>query len=253
VLFAPNGALVAADGKGGLALYPLTAGDAKPLAVKGKLLDFAPDGKSLLTADGNSVHVWDWPGGTRRRTAKLPADARSAAISPDGRTALIGVSGRTAAVFNLEAGTVSELPVKVHWFAHAAGFAPGGQVVCGTVGGARAEAWGLTTRGRLRQYEQPPATAGHFYLLSFAVSPDGRKAASSHSDGSLAVYETATGQLLAHFRGHRDSVISIAWAGSDQVLSAGADHQVLVWDASVNALAGKVGPLSAADRAAAWN
>src|SRR5207245_5948268 len=100
-----------------------------------------------------------------------------------------------------ETGAVGGLPIKLHWFAHAAGFAPGGRLVCGTIGGAQAEAWGLAARARLRQFEQPPAKPGHFYQLGFAVSPDGRKAASCHSDGGVAVYETATGQLLAHFHG----------------------------------------------------
>jgi hypothetical protein len=85
-----------------------------------------------------------------------------------------------------------------------------------------------------------------------AVSPDGRHAASSHSDGGLAVYETATGQILAHFHGHRDSVISIAWAGSNRVLSAGGDHQVLVWDVSLARLAGKVNALPAGEMTKAW-
>jgi hypothetical protein len=167
---------------------------------------------------------------------------------------VIGLSGRPAVIVDLGSGSVTDVPVKLHWFARAAGFAPGGRVVCGTTGGVRAEAWAVGAGAKLREFEQPPAKPnGHFYLLSFAVSPDGRKAASSHSDGGLSVYETATGQVLATFLGHRDSVIGIAWTGGDRVLSAGGDHPVLVWDASLRALAGKVAPLPAADRAAAWD
>ena len=255
VLFAPEGGLVTTDGKGGLSVYPLPTGDPKPLPVKGRLLEFSPDGKTLLTVDGTSVHVWDWPAGTRRREVPLQGEIRSAAVSPDSRTAVVSVSKKAggAAVVDLASGTVGDLPIPLHWFAHAAGFTAGGGIVCGTVGKTQAEAWSVATRARLWQFEQPPARPGHFYQLSFAVSPDGRKAATCHSDGGVAVYEMATGRLLAHFHGHRDGVISVAWTGSDRLLSGGADHQVLVWDASLRALAGKVDPLPPADRAKTWD
>lgn len=255
VLFTPEGQFLADDGKGAFAVYPLPAGDPKPVPIKGRLLDFAPDGKTLLTTDGTAVHVWDWPAGTRRREVPVKAEVTSAVVSPDGRVAVVGASRQTGAVvIDLGTGAVSDLGLKLHWFAHAAGFAPGGTVVCGTPGSTQAEAWGLSTRGRLRQFELPPASGpGHFYQLSFAVSPDGRKAVSCQSDGGVAVYETVTGKLLAHFHGHRESVISVAWGGPDRVLSGGADHQVYVWDASLKALAGKVEPLPATDRAAAWD
>jgi len=128
----------------------------------------------------------------------VAAEVLSAAVSPDGRKAVIGLSGRTAVLVNLASGVVSERPVKLHWFSRAAGFAARGRVACGTVGSAQAESWDAVTGGKLRKFEQPPARGGHFYLLSFAVSPYGRHAASSHSDGGPAVYETATGQVLAH-------------------------------------------------------
>ena len=116
-------------------------------------------------------------------------------------------------------------------------------------GTGQVESWNIATRGLVKQFDKPPRKPpGHFYMLSVAVSPDGRKAASTHSDGGIAVYEIATGQLLADFNGHRDSVIGIAWAGSDRVLSAGGDHQVLVWDVSLAALAGKADPIKSADR-----
>ena len=101
VLFTPDGSLLAADGKGGLAAFPLPAGDPKPVAVTGRLLDFSPDGKTLLTGDGNSLVAWDWPAGTRRRTADLKAEVLSAAVSPDGRAAVVGLSGKTSALVDL--------------------------------------------------------------------------------------------------------------------------------------------------------
>jgi len=157
VLFAPDGAILAGDGKGKLSLYPIPTGEPRPLVAKGRLLDFTPDGKTLLTAEGTTVLLWDWPACTQRRTVTVNAEALSAAISSDGRTSVIGLSGRASAVLNLVTGEVGELPLKLHWFSRAAGFAPGGRLVCGTVGTAQAEAWGVPTGGMVRKFEQPQA------------------------------------------------------------------------------------------------
>src|SRR5207249_1921234 len=103
--------------------------------------------------------VWDWPACGQRRAVPVGGEALSAAIAPDGRTAVIGLSGTgTVAVVDLASGQVGAMPFKLHWFARAAGFAPGGRVVCGTVGtsSVQAEAWSLSTRGLVRRFEQPP-------------------------------------------------------------------------------------------------
>jgi WD40 repeat protein len=257
LLFAPEGDLLTGNAAGDISHFPLPAGPPIAVAPKGSLLDFTPDGTALLTAQGTTVTVWDWPAGRRRRDVAAKGEVKSAAVSPDGRAAVLGPGGPNGGtVIDLGTGAVSALPARWHWFARAAGFMAGGGVVCGTVGigSARAEAWSLASRSRVRAFEPPPQRpGGQFYLLAFAVSPDGRRAASVHSDGGVAVYETATGQVLAHFQGHRDGAIAVTWTPDGRrVLSAGGDHQVLVWDVSLPALAGLVTPLAAAARPAAW-
>jgi hypothetical protein len=78
-------------------------------------------------------------------------------------------------------------------------------------------------------------------------------AASCQSDGGVAIYEVASGEVLDQFAGHRESAIAVAWAGPGRVLSGGGDHQVYVWDASLKALAGKAEVIPAAKRPAAWD
>src|SRR5262249_39252831 len=100
----------------------------------------------------------------------------------------------------------------------------------------------------------PPSKGGIFWQHTFVVSADGRRAAGCHSDGGVTVYETATGQVLAHFHGHRGGAIAVAWTpDGNRVLSGGNDHQVLVWDVALGTLAGKVAPLSAAEHLQAWD
>ncbi len=260
VLFAPAGELLAATRDGTVDLFRLadrTATPPKRLEVKGRLLDFTPDGKSLLTSEANNLVVWDWPAAARRTTIPLAGRPTCAAVAPDGKTVVVRFDKGTATpIVDLTAGkVVGEIPCTLHWFPRAAGFALAGRVLCGTVGRARAEMWDLATPSRVLQFEQPPPMeGGHFYILSFAVSADGRRSASCQSDGGVTVYETATGQVLAHFQGHRGGAIAvILTADGDRVLSGGSDHLVFVWDVSLRKLGGAVGPLSAAERAKSWD
>src|SRR5437868_6677543 len=82
----------------------LPAGAVKPVAAKGKLLDFTPDGKGLLTVQGTSVILWDWPASTQRVAVAVDGDLCSAAISTDGKTAIIAREARTAAIIDLATG-----------------------------------------------------------------------------------------------------------------------------------------------------
>ncbi|HEX3152753.1 MAG TPA: WD40 repeat domain-containing protein [Gemmataceae bacterium] len=255
VLFAPDGDLLVGDADGKLSLYPIPTGAAKPLAAKGRMLDFSPDGKTLLIGEGTSVLIWDWPACTKRSAMLLTGEVQSGVISPDSRVAVVGISDkRVTAVIDLKSGVSREMPFNLHWFSRVAGFAPGGQVVCGTAGTAEAEAWNINNLSSVRKFQKPPQRGNsHFYQLGFAVSPDGHRAASCQNDGGVAVYETATGHLLAHFTGHRDSLIALAWTpDGNRVLSAGGDHQVLVWDTSLHMLAGKVSPTPADNRIKIW-
>jgi WD40 repeat protein len=258
VLFAPTGELLVPTVKGALGVHPLAGvGKAKQLNVTGHLLDFTPDGKQLLTADSATLLLWDWPAGTKRAIIKLGGRITSAAVAPDSSTAAVRFdNGKAAMLIDLAtARVVGEVPCQLHWFARAAGFALGGRVLCGTVGSPQAEMWNIATRSRVRQFELPPQTGGgHFYILSFAISADGRRAASCQSDGGVTVYETATGQVLAHFRGHREGNIGVHLsADGDRVISGGGDHAVLVWDVSLRTLGAGAVPLAAAGRARAWD
>jgi WD40 repeat protein len=253
VLFEPEGELLLGDDEENLSLCPIGAGQARPIAAKGHMLSFSPDGKTLLTGQGNAVSVWDWPACTKRRSVPLKSEPKSAAFSSDGNTVVLGPG--QASIVHLATGKLTELPVKLHWFNNAAGFSADGRQLVGSVGGPKAETWNIATRNQGRFFDQPAQRPpGHFYLLSLAVSPDRRRAVSCHSDGGVTLYEMATGQILAHFTGHREGVIAVSWTpDSNSVLSGGGDHVVYVWDTSVRSLAGNVNKLSPEELPKAWD
>ncbi len=67
-------------------------------------------------------------------------------------------------------------------------------------------------------------------IHAVAFSADGKRLASGHRDGTVRLWEAATGKELATFRGHRDEVRAVAFAPEGGLLaSASNDTTVVVW------------------------
>ncbi|HEU68743.1 MAG TPA: WD40 repeat domain-containing protein [Candidatus Acetothermia bacterium] len=69
------------------------------------------------------------------------------------------------------------------------------------------------------------------FVVSLAVSPDGRLLAAGDKDGHIMVWEIASGQLLFKKYAHRFSVWSVAFSPDGVLLASGAfDGTVRLWD-----------------------
>jgi WD40 repeat protein len=67
-------------------------------------------------------------------------------------------------------------------------------------------------------------------VQSVAFSPDGQTIASSSFDGTLRLWDAATGQEQRRITGHRDAVLSIAFHPDDAlILSGSTDTTVRLW------------------------
>ncbi|GAB4575916.1 MAG: hypothetical protein Kow0077_29800 [Anaerolineae bacterium] len=68
-------------------------------------------------------------------------------------------------------------------------------------------------------------------VLALAFSPDSRLLASAGQDGTVRVWESATGREVMAFRGHPQAVLSLAFAPNGRLLaSGGADGAVMLWE-----------------------
>jgi WD40 repeat protein len=88
----------------------------------------------------------------------------------------------------------------------------------------RIRLWKATTLEPIREFPVPMG-------WHLALSPDGKTLASAHDDGSVGLWETATGKERLRFNGHEGPVQQIAFAPDGRTLaSAGTDSTILLWD-----------------------
>ncbi|NJL29504.1 MAG: NACHT domain-containing protein, partial [Thermoanaerobaculia bacterium] len=70
-------------------------------------------------------------------------------------------------------------------------------------------------------------------VRTVAWSPDDRLIVSGSNDGSLKLWDAASGALLATFEGHAGGVTSVAWDPQGQrIASASYDNTVKIWNAA---------------------
>jgi WD40 repeat protein len=194
-------------------------------------LAVAPDGKSFRAFCRSYLHALSWsvadgkPAGVKWRQDE---GAAVIAVSADGR-ALASVAVKEP---SLEADEV--------------------------------KLWDAET-GKLLRRIATDQWAGHKNLfpvgapwgdVRLAVSPDGRTVLTTGPDGSVRLWETASGRERGRFRAHRGRIDAAAFSADGRAFAvAGADTTVWVWDVLGRSPAERKagGRFGAAALAAAWD
>jgi RNA polymerase sigma factor (sigma-70 family) len=234
------------------------------LGRRGRPLALSPKADLLATAGSNGTfRLWDAATGAevRRLGPLAPAGVRtsleSVAFSPDGRLVAAGTGfgnelhdrpGVTR-VWDVATGKVL-LDFGGHRGGVAAvAFGPGGKLFASGSHDATIRLWDTATgkeRLVIEVADDPDAPlhasskaqgfrAGGVRGVTF--SADGKVLASAHQDGTVRLWESATGKALRTLRGHGRQATSVAFSPDGKSLaSASLDHTIRVWDPATGKL-----------------
>lgn len=113
---------------------------------------FSPDGRIIVTANGDTVHAWEISEGEQVLALTHPDSANKMALSPDGSMLATGCRDGAVRIWDMVAGSTF-LQITLGDSVYSVAFSPDGRMLAG-VSGCAARIWDATTGDQL--FEAPP-------------------------------------------------------------------------------------------------
>ena len=189
---------------------------------------FGPSGGSLVIGGTDGVlYVWDTRQQTLRSAAATGSGIGAVAGSPDGRLAAVCRADGSVTVYRMSDGSATVIKAWTHQCPEpmsAAAFSPDGARVA-TAGDA-VRIW------RTKDGEADDALPGSARgTRALAFDRAGRYLAATGTDGTVVVWDAATGVLRHILVKHKGVVHAAAFSPlSGQLATAGFDGTVRIWD-----------------------
>jgi WD40 repeat protein len=254
VVFSPDGEHFAA---GGTHLYLCSAASGKILRrLAGHSngiysVVFSPDGASLVSAgrDG-TIRFWDVQSGKEKQRLEghkgqrgEPAWINAVAFSPDGKLLADAARDNSVRIWDVAAAKEIHKFTLAPWtgpggapsFAYALAFAPNGKTIALAGPGN-----GITILEQVSDQWSMRSIEGHQSVVEgVAFSPDGATLASTALDGTIRLWDPATGRQVRRFQEppgwsirkqlHRDGR-SLAFSPDGKSLACGSWQSTCVWE-----------------------
>jgi WD40 repeat protein len=182
---------------------------------------WSPDGGTIVTASGGTVHLWDVATGTARgEPIEHPGEVVGLAFNPDGKSFVIGASDpfgheSTADLWDpVTARKLVDLEMNRHADLYDVVFSPDGKMVL-TTGGAGTQRIDASTG---KAIGAPMKQVDETFLAVF--SPDGKTIVTGstglrgEADGDVRVWDAATGQQRGTGLTHNEPLTAIVFSPS---------------------------------------
>ncbi len=202
-------------------------GDLRSVAV-------SMDGRHLATAGRSGAYLWDLESGTlRHRVESEGGNVPALVFSPDSRVLLTAGDSRIVRAWDAESGTMLRSFSGHQGEIQDLEFAPDGRTFVSASADNTARVWSLETGETLHRVIVPG-----FFIDAVAFTPDGTRLITSTSSPSerIRLWDLATESTIRTFADHATHVPDLGFVRSGNLVTAGDDSAVRVWDVETGAL-----------------
>ena len=197
---------------------------------------FSPDGTTLAMVGDEGVQLWAVASRTLVRTLPMSGAQDTVVFSPDGKTLAVGDSGTgDVYLWNLSSHTVtatvpSAFPRGLYGLGSWVAFSPDGRTLAiagnNAVAGTGIRLWDIPGRTWGASLNDP----GSMGVPGAAFSPDGTTLAAADANGTVYLWDTSTGKVVATQA--ETGASDVAFSADGKTLAIGSTSQVSLFDVS---------------------
>ena len=179
-------------------------------------LDFSRDGTRLASGSGDrTARLWDMETGQNLLTLSIEDGVTTVAVSPDGKFLAAGSLDRAVRVWDTEKGGLVERLEGHKDSVYSVAFSPNGMELLSGSLDKTIKLWELSAPRGGMMHSSPPRAGtckttfvGHKdFVLSVALSPDGKWVVSGSKDRGVQFWNPVDGQPQFMLQGHKNSGI----------------------------------------------